>query len=337
MRGCIVDKGGHKKMATSLLKKQPTAHANYNNNLNEFHQEIINAGLTPPAKIIDDGQIHRFSSNGKRGDDAGWYRFYSDGVPAGSFGCFRLDMTQTWSSKSPDTMTPAEREARCKRMESAKIQLEAETIRRHAEAAAKAQKLWADAEPVDAEHPYLVNKNVHQHGLRHVDYKLIMRYGDDAPILRYMCDALIVPLYGGDDLASLQFITPDGSKRFLPGGKIKGSYSPIGEPQDGQKIYICEGWATGATIHQSTGCPVICAMSADNLLDVGRYLRCEFPHKELIIAADDDRKTKGNPGRKAAMEALRELNCKVVFPQFPDDAPMELSDFNDLQNWRDMQ
>lgn len=323
-------------MATPF-QKQPITHVNYNKNFDDFHQAIFAAGLTPPAKIDDDGQIHRFSSNGKRGDDSGWYVFHPDDPVAGAFGCWRLGLKQGWCSKSPDTMTQVERESHRKRVEAMQAQLEAETIRRHAEAAEKAQRLWADAEPVDAEHPYLVNKNVHQHGLRHVDYKLIMRYGDDAPILRHMCDALIVPLYGGDDLASLQFITPDGSKRFLPGGKIKGSYSPIGTVQVDQRIFICEGWATGATIHQSTGCAVYCAMNASNLLDVGRYLRCEFPHKELIIAADDDRKTEGNPGRKAAMEALRELNCKVVFPQFPDDAPMGLSDFNDLQNWRDMQ
>lgn len=305
-------------MATPSLK-QPTAHVNYNNNLNDFHQVISAAGLTPPDSIIDDGKLHRFSSSNKRGDDAGWYVFHSDGIAAGSFGCWRLGLAQDWCSKSPGTMTPAEQESHRKRVEAMKLEREAETIRRHQEAAAKAQKLWADAEPVDAEHPYLVNKNVRPHGLRHVN------------------DSLIVPLYNGDQLVSLQFISPDGEKRFLTGGQIKGSYSPIGAMQPGQRIYMCEGWATGATIHQHTGCAVYCAMNAGNLLDVGRYLRREFPHKELVIAGDDDRLTKGNPGRKAALLAASTLDCRVVFPPFPDDAPMELSDFNDLQNWRDMQ
>lgn len=311
-------KGGIKKMATPSLK-QPHTPKHYNNNLNDFHQVISAAGLTPPVKIIDDGQIHRFSSNGKRGDDAGWYILHSDGVAAGTFGCWRLGFTQDWCSKSVNTMTAMELESHRKRVEAMKLEREAETIRRHQEAAVKAQKLWDGAEPVDAEHPYLVNKNVRPHGLRHVN------------------DSLIVPLYNGDQLVSLQFISPDGEKRFLTGGQIKGSYSPIGAMQPGQKIYVCEGWATGATIHQSTGCAVYCAMNAGNLLDVGRYIRCEFPHKELVIAGDDDRLTKGNPGRKAALLAASTLDCDVVFPPFPDDAPMELSDFNDLQNWRDMQ
>lgn len=306
-------------MATLLSKEQPISHANHNNNLIAFQQEIANAGLTPPVKIADDGQIHRFSSNGKRGDDGGWYVFHSDGIAAGSFGCWRLGFTQDWCSKSANTMTAAELESHRKRVEAMKAQREAETIRRRQEAAVKAQKLWDSAEPVDAEHPYLVRKNIRPHGLRHVN------------------DSLIVPLYNGDQLVSLQFISPDGEKRFLTGGQIKGSYSPIGAMQPGQKIYVCEGWATGATIHQHTGCAVYCALSAGNLLDVGRYLRERFPDAELIIAGDDDRLTKGNPGRNAALLAASTLGCKVVFPPFPDDAPMELSDFNDLQNWRDMQ
>lgn len=337
MRGCTADKGGHKKMATPF-QKQPTSHAkNYTNNLNDFHQKIIDAGLTPPDRILDDGKLHRFSSNGKRGDDGGWYVFHSDGIAAGAFGCWRLGFTQDWCSKSANTMTPAERESHRKRVEAMNAQREAETIRRNAFAAKLAKQIWNDAEPADAEHPYLVRKNVHQHGLRHMDDDLIFQYGGSDFSLRYRRDALIVPLYNGGELANLQFIKPDGDKRPLIGGKMKGSYSPIGTMQPGQRIYVCEGWATGATIHQSTGCAVFCSMNAGNLLDVGRYIRREFPHKELVIASDDDRLTKGNPGRKAAMEALLELNCKVVFPQFPDDAPLELSDFNDLALWEDMQ
>lgn len=322
---------------TAPFQKQPSAHANYNNNLITFHQEIINAGLTPPAKIIDDGKLHRFSSNGKRSDDAGWYVFHSDGIPAGAFGCLRLGLTQSWCSKSPSTMTPAERESHRRRLEDMNAQREAETARRNAFAAKLAKKIWNDAEPVDSHHPYLATKNVHQHGLRRMDDELIFQYGGSDFSLRYRRDALIVPLYNGGELVNLQFIMPGGKKRPLIGGKMKGSYSPIGDPQGSRQIYICEGWATGATIHQSTGCAVFCAMNADNLMGVGRYLSSFWPAANIIIAGDDDRLTKGNPGRKAATEASCELNCKVVFPQFPDDAPMELSDFNDLALWRDMQ
>lgn len=38
-----------------------------------FRSAIAATGITPPADVIPDGKIHRFASNGERGDDAGWY------------------------------------------------------------------------------------------------------------------------------------------------------------------------------------------------------------------------------------------------------------------------
>lgn len=291
-------------MATPFLK-QPTAHANYNNNLNDFHQEIINAGLTPPANIIDDGQFHRFSSNGKRGDDAGWYVFHSDGIAAGAFGCWRLDITQAWCSKSPGTMTPAERELYRKRIESTKIQLEAETIRRHAEAAAKAQKLWAGAEPVDAEHPYLVRKNVHPHGLRKI--------GDD----------LLLPITIDGQITSTQTIRPDGDKRFLVGGEVAGGHYLIGDTANTETLLIAEGFATAASLHEATGFPTVVALNANNLEKVAKAMQKQHPGASLMICGDDDTETDGNPGREKATEAAAACGGVAVFPSIG-------TDFNDM-------
>lgn len=36
-----------------------------NDTLEQFRLAIAAAGLTPPTEIIDDGAIHRFSTNGK--------------------------------------------------------------------------------------------------------------------------------------------------------------------------------------------------------------------------------------------------------------------------------
>lgn len=151
----------------------------------------------------------------------------------------------------------------------------------------------------------------------------------------------MVPLYVDGGLCNLQRIMPDGAKRFLSGGRLKGAYSPIGKLVSGQPLYICEGWATGSTIHAETGAAVACAMTADNLLKAGRQLQRYYPDSPLIIAGDDDRKTeakgKGNPGRTAATKAAAELGCALVLPSFSADAPVDLSDFNDLANWRSAQ
>jgi putative DNA primase/helicase len=54
----------------------------------QFLAAIEQADLVPPKFIKADGKLHRFSSDGKRGDEAGWYVFHTCDIPAGSFGCF---------------------------------------------------------------------------------------------------------------------------------------------------------------------------------------------------------------------------------------------------------
>lgn len=64
-----------------------------NHPIEQFRDAMLAAGLTPPAEIYDDGKLHRFASNGRHGDDSGWYVLHSDGVPAGAFGCWREGFT----------------------------------------------------------------------------------------------------------------------------------------------------------------------------------------------------------------------------------------------------
>ena len=50
----------------------------------------------------------------------------------------------------------------------------------------------------------------------------------------------------------------------------------------------------------------------------------------LVMAADDDHLTPGNPGLTAAKQAALAVGGLVVVPQFPADRPPKASDFNDL-------
>src|SRR5690606_30298241 len=148
---------------------------------------------------------------------------------------------------------------------------------------------------------------------------------------------LLVPLTCQGQLLNLQRIAPDGTKRFLKGGRIKGCYALLGTATPGGRLYLCEGWATGATLHAATGCAVACAMNAGNLLAAGWRLRRDFPASELVVAGDDDRLTPGNPGRRAATDAAAALGCGMVFPPWSGEEPLSLTDFNDLAVWRAQQ
>ncbi|MBC7197707.1 MAG: toprim domain-containing protein [Pseudomonas balearica] len=267
---------------------------------------------------VADGTIRRFHVPGDRaGSNNGWYVLYLDGIASGAFGSWRAGACHTWSSRKP--ADPLEAQLVAQRIERAREQREADQTRRHIATASYAGRVWSEAQPADADHPYLTRKRIAAHRLRQAG------------------DVLLVPLYADGYLCNLQRIAADGSKRFLSGGRVKGAYSPIGTLEPGQPLYVCEGWATGATIHAETGAAVACAMNAGNLLEVGRQLQRHHPDSPLIIAGDDDRQTEGNPGRTAATQAAAALGCGLVLPPFAADAPLELSDFNDLANWRPAQ
>ncbi len=265
---------------------------------------------------IPDGDIHRFRvPEDKPGTQNGWYVLYLDGIASGAFGSWKANGSHTWSSRKP--ADPFEADLIRQRTEQARRQRQTEQHQRQQTAAIKAQRSWSTAAPADTSHPYLTRKGCQAHKLRQQG-KL-----------------LLVPLYLDRVLVNLQRIAPDGSKWFLPGGRVKGCYSPIGVLAAGAPLYLCEGWATGATIHEHNGASVACAMNAGNLLEVGRHLQQQYPDNPLIVAGDDDRQTEDNPGRTAATHAAAMLGCGVVFPPWRGEEPLSLSDFNDLRQWRE--
>lgn len=279
--------------------------------VDQFRDAMIGAGLQAPDTIHDDGKLHRFSPNGRRGDDAGWYVLHSDGVPAGKFGNWRDGSEQNWSAKRTADMSEAEQHAHRQRMWAMQEQRKAESQRVHAEASKAAQAEWTQAKPAPADHPYLRLKCIKPHGLR------------------VKGDALLVPVRDTDGKTwSLQTIAPNGAKRFMPGGKVRSCYFSIGKP--GDTLVVAEGFATGASIHEATGYAVAVAFNAGNLLDVAKALRAKYPELRLVVAADDDWRTEGNPGMTKAREAAEAVGGVVAMPVFSEGRAEKATDFNDL-------
>ena len=213
-----------------------------------FKDAIAAAGLPPPDTINADGKIHRFSSNGKPRDDSGWYMLHLDGIPAGAFGCWRAGFSQNWWAKSEDTMTQAERDSHRGRIVAMQAQREAEQIQRQQNASESAAVILADASRARS-HEYLTAKGIQPHGVRCDGVRLVIPMRDTSGAVQ-----------------SLQTITPEGDKRFHSGGKVTGCYFGIGKP-DGLVI-VCEGFATGASIRESTDHAVAVAFNAGNLQPV---------------------------------------------------------------------
>ncbi len=130
-------------------------------------------------------------------------------------------------------------------------------------------------------------------------------------------------------LHGLQFIDPAGAKKFKTGTVITGHFHGIGDPTAGP-ILIAEGYATGATLHEATGYPVAVAFNAGNLKPVALALREMRPEAALIICADDDHATEGNPGITKATEAAQAVGGFLAVPSFPEGRGAKDTDFNDL-------
>src|SRR5882672_5156377 len=140
------------------------------------------------------------------------------------------------------------------------------------------------------------------------------------------CDgALIVPLRDSSgDLHSLEFVSSAGEKRYLPGGRVSGNYHGIGKPEG--ILVIAEGYATAASVHETTGHAVACAFNAGNMMSVAKALRAKLLNIQIVIAADNDIAERVNVGLERAEEAARAVNGLVALPELEG----RKADFNDV-------
>jgi putative DNA primase/helicase len=211
---------------------------------------------------------------------------------------------------APRLRTASERPAQ-------EAQTQADDAKRRTSAAKRALAIWEAAGAVPDAHPYLRLKGVRAYGLR--------LYRGELHIGGMACDgALVVPLRDREgELSSLEFISSDGDKRFLPGGAKAGAFHLIGN--DRSSIVIVEGYATGASAFEAAGLSVAVAFDAGNLARVSRTLRVMYPKAALVFAVDNDAKASGdNPGLKAATLASQAVAGTLVIP--PDGM-----DLNDLR------
>jgi putative DNA primase/helicase len=132
-------------------------------------------------------------------------------------------------------------------------------------------------------------------------------------------------MYRDGDIVGVQSIDNDGDKRFTAGMAKRGSWHEISGV--GNTVVLCEGYATGASIHMATRLPVLVAFDCGNLLPAATNFAayCSGRKIKWIVAADNDTKTVGNPGLTKAFEAAHELNGRVAMP-----IGTSKSDFNDL-------
>lgn len=182
----------------------------------------------------------------------------------------------------------------------------------------KARRLWDQAKE-SGRSDYLEAKGVGAYGIRFLENE----YGSVA----------VVPLHDlRGYLWTLQFLNPDGSKRFLKGSEPMGLFHKLREPKSGQDIGIAESYVTAASCLELSGIPMVNAFSSSNVPIVASVIRENYPKSRIIIFGDNDRHLEENTGRKYAEKAVSSIsNCISAFPDFGDIPPSkEASDWNDL-------
>jgi putative DNA primase/helicase len=273
----------------------------------EFLDAMRNAGIVPAISFspVSDGRIHRFRIDGERkGKKSGWYSLRHGEPPHGIAGDWRTGSRLNWipTGINGHQFDRSAWEARVHRQN-------AEGESRQAAAAAKARAIWNQLQPAKSDHAYLKNKSVTS-GLCRVTSG----------------GKLAVPVYDAvtDELISIQYISPDGDKRFLAGGRIQGGCAHFGFLTGAETIAICEGYATAATIFAACDFDaVVVAFCCGNLGAVGKAMRQRYQKARIVFGADNDEATEGNPGVSKAMEAALAIGSVVAVPRRPGD-------FNDL-------
>lgn len=281
-----------------------------------FQAAMRDAGLDCAGPLVADGRLHRFKAIGDRTRNS-WFILFPGTPTAGAFGCWKRGFKETWCERKGQ-LSPAERADVRRRWQEAERERERTERDRHTQARKTAAWILGHAAPANAGHPYLVAKGVQPHGE-----------------LRQWRGALVLPLRDAcGALHSLQFIGTDSQKLFLKGGRVAGCYFTVCDKADGPMV-VCEGYATGASIHEATGFAVVAAMNAGNLKAVAESLRAQWPERKIIVAADSDTFTKDkggqpwNPGLTKANDAAKAIRAHLAIPQFTDTSTQP-TDFNDL-------
>lgn len=236
---------------------------------------IAAAGMIPPSELAP-GRWLRFPGIGKgRSNRSGWCRIISPTLAI--FGDWSSNLSTVWRDDSHQDTEVARRaleEARRREREFAERQR-----RRQREVAVEAAKLIEDSFLM--RHPYLETKG----------------FPDAYGFVRG--ENLLIPMRDAKwykDVINIQQIAPDGTKRFLTGGRAAGAVHRLGAK--GARITVlCEGYATGLSLREALNLlpgpsQVIVCFSAMNLERVAPL------YPGAVVMADNDLSATGEETAK---------------------------------------
>jgi len=292
----------------------------------EAFRMAILAALGNAPDAIEPGKLHRFSTNGKRGDTSGWCKGFAD-LRGGVFGDFRAGISETWSAADRRSMTPSQRAVLARQVMQATAEREREQRARWAKSAERIAALWRECSPLVPGDPATLY--LKRRGFAGVwPLPECLRFH---PALHYWHDGerigafptMVAPLTTNDGrIVALHrtYLTRDGRKADVPSvkkltsasGPLAGACIALLKPAK-DCIGIAEGIETALAAWLASGVPTCAAYSA------GTLAAWQWPAgvRRIVIFADAD-----EAGRNAA-EKLRQrvraagLSVNVMTPSEP--------------------
>lgn len=297
--------------------------------MNEFRSFVIaTTGAAP--EVIEPGRLHRFSTNGRRGDTAGWCKLFADGR-GGVAGDFRGDVVATWRADRAQPLSAAERARIAAEVAAAHAQREAERRRDWQLQAPRLAELWASAHallPGDAASLYLKRRDLFMarfpEALRYVP-RLAYRHDDGQTTWHPAMLADVVSPAG--ELVALHrtYLRPDGAKASVPApkkltrtaGSLAGAAVRLHPMRDDGTLGVAEGIETALAAHLAGGVPVWAAVSASGLASFAWPAGA----RRLIVFADHDANGTGERAASRLAQRARAagLSVSVLMPRLPGD------------------
>lgn len=260
-----------------------------------------------PDTIVP-GRLHRFGTNGRPGDTAGWCRLHAD-QRRGVFGCFRQNVREVWSADAWTALSKTQRAARVRFDHHAAADRERTQAQQWDENAKRIRHLRQSLVPLTHDDP--VTRYLNRRGLTGaMPLPSVLRLH---PCLDYWHDgvrlgrypAMVAPVTAPDGkVLALHrtYLSDDGHKADVPAvkkltvaaGSLTGACIALHQPVRGC-IGIAEGIETALAAWRGSGVPTVAAYCARNLA------AWQWPAgvQRVVVFADAD-----GAGRTAA-EALR--------------------------------
>lgn len=265
----------------------------------EFEDVMRAYGLVTDRPVIDDGKWHYVPTDTSKGyEKNGSYVLDMAGTPNGAVHNFKTGESTKWRYGG-GRLTPEQRAARDAQAREVQALREREAEQAFMALSDGCERHFASFADGPQSHPYLARKGVLGHGVKVVDSADV----DMGAVLnleefsRGTGSWLVVPGRDVDGkIWTLQAIhsSPNGAKLFTKNARKKGAFHIIGADSVAELANVpivgfAEGYATGASVFEATGIPVVIGFDSGNLPDVVKAVSERLPKEQTkLICADND-------------------------------------------------